>query len=684
MLGNVRGGLVVACVIPLSMVAALVVMYYAGLSGNLMSLGAIDFGLIVDGAVVMVENIMTRRARPDGAADGRGLEGVVAAAGEVTRPVVFAVLIIIIVYVPVLALQGVEGRMFRPMALTVIFALCASLALSLTLMPALSSWLFTSEIPRRDPRVVGWLRRVYGPMLMGAMRAPLVTVACAVALLGVSGLAASRMGAEFIPRLDEGSLTVTSVRLPGVSLATSVANTTLIEKVLKKFPEVVTAVSVTGSAEIPVDPMGLEETDTMVILKPRAEWTTADTRDGLIAKINEALEANVPGTVFSYLQPIEMRMQDMLVGVRSDIAVSIYGEDLEVLKRKGEEIERVLKRIPGARDTRTEQIAGLPSLRIKIDRQAIARYGINAAQVLELVETMGGRSVGSVLEGPRRYALQIRLHPSDRADVERIRELRLHDARGRLVPLGQLADITLETGAAQITHERMQRRIAVEVNIRGRDLASFVAEAQREVLRTVHLPPGYTLVWGGQFENLRDAAQRLTVVVPIALALIFALLFTAFNSASLALLVFVNVPIAASGGVLSLYLSGQPFSISAAIGFIALFGVAVLNGVVLVSSVENRRSTVPDLATAIQYGTLARMRPVLITALVASLGFLPMVLSEGAGAEVQRPLATVVIGGLITSTLLTLLVLPAVYRWFVRLGDRRVAPPAPLVGHPGE
>jgi cobalt-zinc-cadmium resistance protein CzcA len=685
MLGSVRGGLAVAMVIPLSMVAALVVMYYAGLSGNLMSLGAIDFGLIVDGAVVIVENIMTRRARPAGAADSRGLDGVAAAAREVTRPVFFAVSIIIIVYLPVLALQGVEGRMFRPMALTVIFALCASLVLSVTLMPALSTWLFPQQqIPRRDPAPVAWLRRLYRPMLRGAMAAPLVTVAAAVALLAVSALAASRMGAEFIPRLDEGSLTVTSLRLPGVALETSVANTTLIEKVLKGFPEVVTAVSVTGSAEIPVDPMGLEETDTTVILKPRGEWTTADSRDGLIARINEALEANAPGTAFSYLQPIEMRMQDMLVGVRSDVAVSIYGEDLEVLKRTAEDIERVIARVPGARDTRAEQIAGLPSLRIRIDREAIARYAINAAQVLELVETMGGRIVGQVLEGPRRYALQVRLDPADRADVEQIRNLRLRDPRGRLIPLSQLADITLEAGAAQITHERMQRRIAVETNIRGRDLASFVAEAQREVRRAVRLPPGYLIEWGGQFENLTEAAARLTVVVPIALALIFALLFTAFNSASLALLVFVNVPIAASGGVLSLYLSGQPFSISAAIGFIALFGVAVLNGVVLVSSIELRRRTTPDLMTAIKDGTMARMRPVLITALVASLGFLPMALSHGAGAEVQRPLATVVIGGLVTSTLLTLLVLPAVYRWFVRLGGRHAAPLAESAGQPAE
>ncbi|HUA57019.1 MAG TPA: CusA/CzcA family heavy metal efflux RND transporter [Candidatus Sulfotelmatobacter sp.] len=684
MLGNVRGGLIVACVIPLSLVVALIGMYHSGLSGNLMSLGAIDFGLIVDGSVVIIENVMSRRGRPDGPAGGPGDFGVVAAAQEVVRPVVFAVAIIIMVYLPVLALEGVEGRMFRPMAFTVIFALCASLVLSVTLMPALATWMFSDQMPRRDPFVVSALRRAYRPLLRGAMARPLVTTAAAVAMLALSGLIASRMGAEFLPRLDEGSLTVTSLRLPGVALETSVANTTLIEKILKRFPEVITTVSVTGSAEIPVDPMGLEETDTLVTLKPRDQWRSANTPDGLIDKINTALEENVPGTAFSYLQPIAMRMQDLLVGVHSDIAVVIYGDDLDVLKRKADAIQRVLEHIPGASDTHTEQIAGLPSLRIKIDREAIARYGMNADQVLDLVESMGGRVVGQVIEGPRRFDVVVRLAAADRADVEGIRALRLRDPRGRLVALGQVADIAVEEGAAEITHERLQRRISVETNVRGRDLTSFVADAQRAIDRSVKLPPGYLLEWGGQLENLKEATARLAVVVPIALCLIFALLFTAFNALGLALLVFVNVPIAASGGVLSLYLSGQPFSISAAIGFVALFGVAVLNGVVLVSSVEIRRRTTPDLMTAIREGALARMRPVLITALVASLGFLPMALSNGAGAEVQRPLATVVIGGLISSTLLTLLVLPAVYRWFTLLGDRTAPAAARSAERPAE
>ena len=675
-LGNLRGGLLVASVIPLAMVAALAFLYHAGLSGNLMSLGAIDFGLIVDGAVVIVENIMTRRGRPAGAAGAAGPAGIAAAAHEVARPVVFGVLIIIVVYLPVLALEGVAGRMFRPMAFTVIFALCAALVLAVTLMPALASLLLDRSLPRRDPWLVRLLRRAYRPALGGAMAAPALTLGAALVLLAVSGLIAARMGAEFIPRLDEGSLTVTSLRLPGVALPTSVANTTLIERVLKHFPEVVTAVSVTGSAEIPVDPMGLEETDTLVTLKPRAEWRTAHDHDGLIAKIDAALAENVPGTAFSYLQPIAMRMQDLLVGVHSDVAVSIYGDDLEVLKRTAAEVERALGRVPGAADVRTEQIAGLPSLRIKVDRAAIARHGINAEQVLELVETMGGRVVGEVIDGPRRYALQVRLHPDDRADVARIRALLLRDPRGRLVPLGQLADITLEAGAAEITHERLQRRIAVEVNVRGRDLTGFVADAQRAVAQSVRLPAGSSIEWGGQLENLLEATARLAIVVPVALCLIFALLFTAFNAFGLALLVFVNVPIATSGGVLALWLSGQNFSISAAIGFIALFGVAVLNGVVLVSSIEARRRAGAELATAVREGALARMRPVLITALVASLGFLPMALSAGAGAEVQRPLATVVIGGLISSTLLTLLVLPAVYGWFLRLGGTGAPVPA--------
>ena len=684
MLGNIRGGLIVACVIPLSLVVALIGMYHSGLSGNLMSLGAIDFGLIVDGSVVIVENVMSRRGRPDGLAGGPGSVGVVAAAQEVVRPVVFAVAIIIMVYLPVLALEGIEGRMFRPMAFTVIFALCASLVLSVTLMPALATWMLGDQLPRRDPLVVSALRRAYRPVLRRAMASPFVTAAAALGLLALSAGIAARMGAEFLPKLDEGSLTVTSLRLPGVALQTSVANTTLIERVLKRFPEIITAVSVTGSAEIPVDPMGLEETDTLVTLKPRDEWRTADTRDGLIEKINAALEENVPGTAFSYLQPIAMRMQDLLVGVHSDIAVVIYGDGLDVLKQKAEAIQRVLERVPGASDTHTEQIAGLPSLRIKINREAIARYGMNADQVLDLIETMGGRVVGQVIEGPRRFDMLVRLAAADRADAAAIRALKLRDSRGRLVALGQVADIAVEVGAAEITHERLQRRISVETNVRGRDLTTFVADAQRAIDKSVKLPPGYLLEWGGQLENLKEATARLSVVVPIALVLIFALLFTAFNAFGLALLVFVNVPIAASGGVLGLYLSGQPFSISAAIGFIALFGVAVLNGVVLVSSVEMRRHTTPDLETAIREGALARMRPVLITALVASLGFLPMALSDGAGAEVQRPLATVVIGGLISSTLLTLLVLPAVYRWFVRLGDSPEAATVRPAQHPAE
>ena len=665
MLGNVRGGLIVAAAIPLSMLFAFTGMVEAGLSGNLMSLGAIDFGLIVDGSVVMIENIVRRLG--EARTPGRSKDDVIRDAGrEVARPVFFAVLIIIIVYLPILTLEGVEGKMFRPMALTVVFALIGSLVLALTLMPVLASLGFKATAEEHEPRLIHWLKARYRPWLHRTVARPLFTGAIAAAVFVASLGLVPFMGAEFIPKLDEGAVALQAWRLPSVSLTESIKSTTLIERTLKQFPEVVTVVSRTGQAEIPTDPMGVETSDIYVILKDHAEWTTASTKEALVAAFNEALEREVPGNVLSYSQPIELRVQELIAGVRSDLAITLFGEDLDELRRVGAEITRVVARVPGAADVKLEQTSGLPFLRVKIRRDEIARYGINASQVLDVVQTMGGRSVGEVLEGQRRFDIQVRFTPASRKDIDRIRVLKVADPLGRMIPLSQLADIAVEEGPAQITRENIHRRIAVEANVRGTDLASFVSDVQQAVASQVTLPPGYYVEYGGQFENLQRASQRLLLVVPVALFLIFVLLYTTFGAVRPALLIYFNIPIAATGGLVALTLRGMPFSISAAVGFIALFGVAVLNGVVMVSYFIELRRQGLSVDDAVMTGAELRLRPVLMTALVAGLGFVPMALSTGAGAEVQQPLATVVIGGLVTSTTLTLLVLPALYRWFER------------------
>lgn len=666
LLGNLRGGLIVASAIPLSMLAAFIGMQYAGLSGNLMSLGAIDFGLIVDGSVVMIENIVRKLSEEKKGTRAETLHVILEAGREVARPVFFGVLIIMIVYMPILTLHGVEGKMFRPMALTVIFALAASLVLSLTLMPVLASFFFRRGVREKETWVIRKIHQVHSPFLRRTMARPFLVVGIAASLFAVSVLAATRMGAEFIPRLSEGTLAVQAWRFPSVALSQSVQDTTLIEKTLKRFPEVVTVVSRTGQAEIPTDPEGVETSDIYAILKPQEEWSSARSREELIAKMDKELDRNVPGNVFSYSQPIELRMQELIAGVRSDIGIALYGEDLDVLKEKADDIVRIVSQVPGAADTKAEQITGSPSLRIRVNRDAIARYGINASQVLDTVEALGGKVVGQVLEGQRRFDVQVRFRESDRQDIDHIKSIKIADPQGRLIPLDQLARISVEQGPNQISRESIQRRISVETNVRGRDIATFVRDAQNAVAEKVKLPSGYFIEWGGQFKNLQDATSRLLIVVPLALFLIFVLLYTTFNSAGTAAMIFLNVPLAATGGVLALFFRGLPFSISAAVGFIALFGVAVLNGVVLVSYINRMRESGMDAKAAAFLGAEIRLRPVLMTALVASLGFVPMALSNGAGAEVQRPLATVVIGGLMIEPLLTLLVLPTIYPWFVR------------------
>jgi cobalt-zinc-cadmium resistance protein CzcA len=665
LLGNFRGGLIVASAIPLSMLFAFTGMVQAGLSGNLMSLGALDFGLIVDGSVVMIENII--RKFGESHPQGMSREDVIKEAGrEVARPIFFAVLIITIVYLPILTLQGVEGKMFRPMAWTVVFALIGSLILALTLMPVLATLLFRGKTQEREPRVVHWLKARYTPMLGWTLARPGLTAAVSVAVFAASVVLVPFMGTEFIPKLDEGTIAIQAQRLPSVSLTESIKSTTLIERTLKQFPEVVSVVSRTGQAEIPTDPEGVENSDIYVLLKDRSEWTTAKTRDGLISAFDHALDREVPGNVFSYTQPIELRVQELIAGVRSDVAVTLFGDDLDELRRYGDEIRRVVERVPGASDAKLEQTAGLPFLRVKIRRDEIARYGINASQVLDVVQTLGGRIAGDVLEGQRRFAIQVRFAKTGREDIEKIRNLKVVDSQGRMIPLSQLADIVIEDGPARITRENIHRRIAVEANVRGRDLGGFISDVQRRVTAEVKLPPGYYVEYGGQFKNLQRATARLTLVVPVALFLIFVLLFTTFNAVKPALLIYFNIPIAATGGVVALFLRGMPFSISAGVGFIALFGVAVMNGLVLLAHIDELRRTGLNLHDATIRGAVEKMRAMIMAPLVAGLGFVPMALSSGAGAEVQRPLATVVIGGLITSTALTLLVLPALYRWFER------------------
>lgn len=671
MLGNLRGGLIVASAIPLSMLFAFTGMVQAGISGNLMSLGAIDFGLLVDGSVVMIENIVRRVAEAD---DTESRERLVRRASkEVARPVFFAVLIIIIVYLPILTLEGVEGKMFRPMAFTVVLALAGSLILALTLMPVLAHFAFRRGVRHREPPVVVWLKDRYRPLLLACIGRPAITAMAAVTIFAASLILVPSMGREFIPRLDEGAIALQAWRLPSVSLSESIKSTTMIERTLKTFPEVVTVVSRTGQAEIPTDPMGIETSDIYVILKDPGEWTTASTKEGLIAAFDQALEETVPGNVFSYSQPIELRVQELIAGVRSDVAVTVFGDDLGTLSRLGEEIARLVATTPGAADTKLEQTGGLPFLRVRVDREKIARYGINASHVLHVVETMGGKVVGEVMEGQRRFALQARFVPGARSDLDQIRDARVADPRGRMIPLSELADVWVEEGPAQITREGAQRRVTVETNVRGRDLGSFVDDMQTVLGEQLELPPGYHLEYGGQFENLERATQRLVIVVPISLFLIFVLLYTTFGAPRPALLIYFNIPIAATGGILALFIRGLPFSISAAVGFIALFGVAVLNGVVMLSHFQELRKRGVPIDEAVFDGAMHRMRPVLMTALVASVGFVPMALATSAGAEVQRPLATVVIGGLMTSTLLTLFVLPTLYLWMEGVRPERTS-----------
>jgi cobalt-zinc-cadmium resistance protein CzcA len=580
----------------------------------------------------------------------------------------FAVTIIILVYVPILALSGIEGRMFRPMAATVIMALAGSLLLAVTVTPLLSFWVVRGTSNHEETWVLKSLRRVYQPALRWVIARPGWPITIATIIFAGSLGLGSTLGREFVPRLNEGDFAVNVWRLPSISLTESVATALEIERVLRGFPEVTQVVTRTGSPEVATDVMGVELSDVFVILKPQQEWTTATTRDALIEKLKEKITDRVPGVGLGFTQPIEMRFNELIAGVRSDLAVKVFGPDLDVLKQQAEIIARTLEKIRGAADVKVEQVAGLPLLRVIVDREGIARYGLTADDVLTLVQaTRVGHVVGTVIQGSRRFDLVVRLTDQAVADTASLGSLLIPTVHGELVPLSRVAKIQVDSGPAQVSREHVQRRIVVECNIRERDLGSFVAEAQKRIADSISLGPGYEVIWGGQYEHLQEASRRLAVVVPLTLLVILGVLSVIFGAMRPALLIFLNVPLALSGGILALWLRGLPLSISAIIGFIALFGIAVSNGVVLVSHIRQLEKKGLQTEEAILQGANDRVRPVLMTALVASLGFLPMALATSMGAEVQRPLATVVIGGLMTSTFLTLLIIPTVYLRVCRL-----------------
>lgn len=668
LLGNWRGALLVATVIPLSMLFAAILMRVFGVSGNLMSLGSLDFGLIVDGAVIVVENTVRRRAE---AQHGKSHEPpertILEACLEVGRPVVFAVGIITIVYLPLLSLTGIEGKMFKPMALTVVFALIGALILSLTFVPAALTYILRGKVAETESVFIRAAKKLYVPALDLVLRYRGQTLAVVTALILGSFSLFPFLGAEFIPRLEEGSLAIQIQRLPSVSLSESVNIATNAEKVLLTFPEVTKVVSKTGRAEVATDPMGVDLSDVYIELKPHDEWTSAETREELVEKMSKALTDSVPQASFSFSQPIELRVAELISGVRSDVAIKLFGDDLDTLKQTADQIAATVGKVQGAADVKVEQVSGLPQLQIKPDRAAIARYGINVEDVNDVVESViAGKDAGQVYEGEQRFNLVVRLQEDASRDVETIRNLQVPGPTGARVPLSQLADIRIVEGPAQISREDTRRRIGIELNVRGRDIASFVQEAQAALDKEVKVPPGYYLTWGGQFENLQRATSRLLIVVPLALFLIFVLLFMTFNSVKQAFLIYTSIPLAIVGGVLALFVAGLPFSISAGVGFIALFGVAVLDGVVMVSYINHLREEGRSVRQAVREGAEARLRPILMTATVATLGFVPMAIASGAGAEVQRPLAIVVIGGLIVSTVLKLLVLPMLYGWLER------------------
>jgi len=688
-LGNVRAAIITACVIPLSMLFTITGMVERRISGNLLSLGALDFGIIVDGAVIIVENCMRRlaiRQHELGRLLTRGerFEVVFEASREVRRATMFGEVIIMIVYLPILTLTGIEGKMFYPMAFTVLAALFGAMILSVTFVPAAVAVFVTGRVSEQESLPVRWATRLYEPALRFVMQHRPVTVAVAMVLVLLSGAMATRLGSEFLPSLDEGDLLVHALRIPGTSLTTAVDMQHTLERKFKTYPEVDYVFSKIGTAEIATDPMPPSVADTYVMLKPREQWPDPNRpKADFVAQLQEDLQM-VPGNNYEFIQPIQMRFNELIAGVRSDIAVKVFGDDTEVLAEVGQQIESVLASVRGASDTKLEQTTGLPMLTVKLKKDEMARLGLNVADVQDVIEVaFGGKAVGQVFEGDRRFDIVVRLPEPLRSNLEEMTRLPIplpagnppaggaeavlaSAAGSRVVPLGSVAELEIAPGPNQVSRENGKRRVVVTANVRGRDIGSFVGEAEQRIRDSVTVPAGYWTAWGGQFEQLISARHRLQIVVPISLLLIFGLLYATFGTVREALLVFTGVPLALSGGVLFLWLRHIPFSISAAVGFIALSGVAVLNGLVMITFIDKLREQGQRLDEAVMHGAIARLRPVLMTALVASLGFLPMMLATGRGAEVQRPLATVVVGGILTSTALTLLVLPVLYRLFAR------------------
>lgn len=670
LLGNFRGAIIAAIAIPLAMLFAVLGMKQFGISGNLMSLGAIDFGIIVDGAVIMVENCV-RRLSEARAMLGRTLTKeehaavIKQATSEVRKVTQFGEMIIIATFIPILALEGVEGKMFRPMALVFILALVGALILSLTLIPTLCSLFLSRDTQEKHSRLLGFFERLYAPTLAFALKRRAWVIGAASVLLVACGFLFTRIGSEFVPKLDEGSLVIQPIRVRTVDMEQTIKLVTAYEKKVLEVPEVLTVVTRTGTPEIATDPMPLSLSDSFLTLKPKAQWRPGMTKEKLIAELQSKIQ-QVPGQGYNFSQPIELRFAEIVSGVKADVGIKVFGENLGELKAKADEIAALMQDIPGATDIEVEQVDDVPVFQIDIDREAIARLGISIADIQHIVSVaLGGEEVGQIVEGDRRFGLAVRLPEDIRNDPEAIKSLRVETPTGGSVPLSSLATIGDRVAPAQISREMGKRRVVVTLNVRGRDLGSFIAEAQRKVKSDLQLDEGYYVTWGGQFENLQRASQRLTIVVPVALGLIFVLLFSTFGSMKQAALIFTGVPLAVTGGIIALAVRGMPFSITAGVGFIALSGVAVLNGVVMVSAINRLRSeSGMSVLEAVRTGASQRLRPVLMTALVAALGFIPMALNTGIGAEVQRPLATVVIGGILSATLLTLVVLPVLYTWF--------------------
>jgi cobalt-zinc-cadmium resistance protein CzcA len=684
MLGNIRAAVITALVIPISMLMTSIGMVKGGISGNLMSLGALDFGLIVDGSIIITENCLKRLAEQQHHL-GRNLKlserlhEVMQASREMVQPTVFGQIIIIMVYVPMLTFTGVEGKMFEPMAITVILALVSALVLSLTFVPAMLAIFVTGKVEEKEGRIIAKARGFYSPLLRKAVANPIKLIIASFLAFGLSGLVFMSLGREFIPTLDEKDIAMHAMRIPSTALSQSQEMQFAVEKAISKFPEVAFVFSKTGTAEMAADPMPPNVSDTFIILKEKSEWPDPDLpKPDLISKLEESVN-KVPGNNYEFTQPIQMRFNELISGVRSDVAVKIYGDDFAAMEKSANEIASVLRSIDGAADVKVEQTSGLPMLEIELDKPAIARYGLNVSDILEVISiAIGGREAGLVFQGDQRFDIIVRLPDQLRQSREALQNLPIllpeneddeHGQNPTFVPLRELASIDLVDGPNQISRENGKRRVVIQANVRGRDIGGFVQDAQAAIESKIKIPSGYWLEWGGQFENLKAASARLSIVVPACFFVIFLLLFMALGSVKHAALVFSGIPLALIGGILTLWLFGLPFSISAAVGFIALSGISVLNGLVMVTSINQHVHAGKKLTEAVLAGALDKFRPMLMAAIVPSLGYVPMAVATGAGAEVQRPLALVVIGGLVVSTMLTMFVLPALYKRFTTVKE---------------